>query len=59
MINKTKACKIDLVAWQKRTSKQANVEFNKNKQILRELLNRNRSDIDWEEVKTVQKRIEI
>lgn len=53
MINKTKACKIDLVAWQKRTSKQADVEFNKNKQILRELLNRNRSDIDWEEVKTV------
>lgn len=53
MINKTKACKIDLVAWQKRTSKQVDVEFNKNKQILRELLNRNRSDIDWEEVKTV------
>ena len=57
VIEKSKACKRELMAWNKRTFKNASKEIGKLKRYLTELLNQQSSEVDWGKVKEVREEI--
>lgn len=58
MLNRTQTCRRELVGWQGNTFKNAEKEIQICKEKINDLLNRQHRDINWEEVKMIQKRLD-